>query len=132
MCLGLADMAKAYGLPPVAGSPLSLAGLGSALRFLLRQLGLGADGGVPGLLDAEDRQEETAEGELAAQDERGRGRDHESQGVLVVEVAELVRLPVEDREDQADQAGVADDHADDQAALQGKLAEQPLYAWLLG
>src|SRR5215831_6880751 len=79
---------------------------------------LGADRRMPGLLDAQDRQEERPEDQLAAHHERGHRRDHQAQRVLVVELAELVGLPVGQREDEADQARRADRRPGQQAPLQ--------------
>jgi len=52
--------------------------------------------------------------------------------VLVVQPVVPLATPVEEREDQADQARDADQRTDDQAALQGKFAENLLNLRLLG
>ena len=59
---------------------------------------------VPDLLDVKDRHEETSEYGLAAEHQGGHRRDRHPQGVLVVESAERMDLPVGQREDQADQS----------------------------
>src|ERR1700678_2872080 len=87
---------------------------------------------VPGVPDAEDGQEECAEDHLAADDQRGYRGDHQPQRVLVVQPVVPLATPVEEGEDQADQAPDADQGADDQAALQGKFAENLLNLRLLG
>ena len=81
--------------------------------------------------DAENGQEERAEDQLTAHYQRGHRRDHQPQRVLVVELVELLGIPVQQREDQADQARQADQEAEDQAALQGQLGQQPLHRGLL-
>src|SRR5215831_20390780 len=75
-------------------------GCGAIVAYVKRRLG--AERCVPGLLDAQDRQEERPEDQLAAHHERGHRRDHQPQRVLVVELAEHVGLPVGQREDEAD------------------------------
>src|SRR6185437_14700456 len=87
---------------------------------------------VPGVLDAQDGQEERAQDHLAAHDQRGHRRDHDPQRVLVVEVAELLAVPVQQREDQPGQAREPDQAAEHQAALQAELLQHPLDLRLLG
>src|ERR1700677_2715452 len=68
---------------------------------------------VPGVPDTEDRKEECAEDYLAADDQGGHRGDHQPQRVLVVQPVVPLATPVEEREDQADQAREADQRADD-------------------
>src|SRR6516162_2060833 len=88
-----------------------------------QQSRLGADRRMPGLLDAQDRQEERPEDQLAAHHERGHRRDHQPQRVLVVELAELVGLPVGQREDEADQARRT-------FGSSGRKPSAPAYTWV--
>src|SRR6266404_1468954 len=105
---------------------------GGGRRLAVINLHGRAASGMPGLLDAEDGQEERAQDQLAADDQRGRRRDHRPQGVLVVQVVEAAAAPVDDREDEAAQAGQADCQAEQQAALQGQPTEKRLDLWLRG
>src|SRR5215472_3080641 len=102
-------------------------------RVYVRALGgLAAEGYVPGLLDAQDGQEERAEDELAAQDQGGGRRDDQPQFVLVVEVVEAAAAPGGYRHDDADDARDAEREAEQQAALQRQAGEHPLNPRLLG
>src|SRR5215469_5448713 len=102
-------------------------------RIDVRALGgLAAERHVPGLLDAQDGQEERAEDELAAQDQGGGRRDDQPQFVLVVEVVEATAAPGGYRHDDAHEARDAKREAEEQAALQRQAFEHPLHAGLLG
>ena len=75
---------------------------------------------MPGTADAQDAEEEGAQDDLAADDQGGHRRDDEPQRVVIVERTEAGAVPVDEREDQADDPGRAQPAARQQAAFQAQ------------